>query len=180
MNRNTNTLIAAYLVAIVLANLTVALAPPTWISTVVIANAVLLIGLDLSAGDALHQAWKGRGLVPRFAALIVAGSVLSYLLNGAAGPVAVASCVAFALSAVSDRLVYASLGRFSWYIRVNGSNVVSAAVDSAVFLSGLALAGLLPWASVPILVAAQWGAKVVGGALWATVLRRRPARDWVL
>jgi hypothetical protein len=169
-----------YLSAVVLANLTVALAPPLWRPYVALGNAVLLIALDLTAGDRLHEAWAGRGLVWRFAALIVAGSLLSFALNGAAGPVALASCAAFGLSAVFDRLMYASLERFGWYARVNGSNAVSALIDSAVFLCGIALAGLLPWPAVAPLVAAQWGAKVAGGALWAAVLRRRPAHDWVL
>lgn len=167
-------LIGLYLFAVVTANLTVTTFGPI----MVIPNAFLFIGCDLVVGDRLHDAWRGR-LVPRFAVLILAGSALSYLLSGAAGPVALASCVAFGLSATSDRLMYAALGRYSWYVRVNGSNVVSALVDSAAFLSGLALAGLLPWPSVPLLVAAQWLAKVAGGAVWATVLRRRrPA--WVL
>jgi uncharacterized PurR-regulated membrane protein YhhQ (DUF165 family) len=165
-------LIAAYLGAIVLANLTVTLAPPAWRGSVVVFNSFTLIALDLTAGDRLHQAWQGRGLLWRFAALIAAGSLLSYLLNGAAGPVALASCAAFGLSALIDRAMYATLDRHGWYIKVNGSNLVSAAVDSGVFLGGLALAGLLPWPAVPVLMLGQWVAKVAGGALWSTVLQR--------
>lgn len=176
MSTRTTPYIAAYLLAIVLANLTVTLAPAEWRSSVVIINALVLIGLDLTAGDRLHEAWRGRGLLWRFAALIAAGSVFSWLLNGAAGPVALASCAAFALSAASDRLAYAALGRYGWYVRVNGSNSISALVDSAVFLSGLALGGLLPWRAVPILMLGQWLAKVIGGALWAAVLRRSEAQ----
>jgi queuosine precursor transporter len=165
-------LIGAYLGAVVLANLTVALSPPAWRGSVVIVNAFLLIALDLTAGDRLHEVWKERGLLWRFAMLILAGSALSYALNSAAGPVALASCAAFGLSAVSDRLMYGVLGRFGWHVKVNGSNVVSAAVDSVVFLGGLALAGLLPWHAVPVLMLGQWLAKVAGGALWSAVLRR--------
>jgi len=173
MNRNTTPLIAAYLLAIILANLTVALAPPLWRPTVVLINSLTLIGLDLTVGDRLHEAWRGRGLIWRMALLILAGSALSFTLNGAAGPVALCSLVAFALSATSDRLVYTMLDRYGWYARVNGSNAVGALIDSAVFLCGLAVAGLLAWRSVPILVAAQWGMKVAGGGVWALVLRRR-------
>jgi queuosine precursor transporter len=165
-------LIAAYLGAIVLANLTVALSPSAWRGSVVIVNAFLLIALDLTAGDALHEAWKGRGLLWRFALLILTGSSFSYALNSAAGPVALASCAAFGLSAVSDRLMYGALGRFGWYVKVNGSNLVSALVDSAVFLSLLAFSGLLPWSAVAPLILGQWIAKVCGGLLWSAVLRR--------
>lgn len=166
--------IATYLLAIVLANLTVALAPPAWRGSVVLINSFTLIALDLTAGDRLHEAWKGRGLLWRFAALIVAGSLLSYLLNGAAGPVAIVSCAAFGLSALADRAVYGLLDRLwaGWYVRVNGSNLIGALVDSGVFLGGLALAGLLPWPAVPWLMAGQWIAKVAGGALWSAMFRR--------
>ena len=165
-------LICAYLGAIIAANLTVALAPSDWRPAVVIVNALVLIGLDLTAGDSLHEAWRGR-LGVRVTALIGAGSLLSYLLSVAAGPVALASGAAFLLSATADRLMYAALDRYGWYARVNGSNFISGLVDSTVFLSGLALAGLLPWSLVPALVSAQWAAKVVGGALWSVVLRKR-------
>lgn len=172
MSRSTLPLIAAYLGAIVLANLTVALAPAAWRGSVVLVNAFVLIALDLTAGDRLHEAWRGRGLLWRFALLIAVGSLLSYLLNGAAGPVALASCVAFGLSALADRAMYGLLGRYPWHIKVNGSNLVGAVVDSGAFLGGLALAGLLPWSAMPWLMAGQWIAKVAGGALWASVLRR--------
>lgn len=172
-------LVALYLAAIVAANLSVALVPAAWRGSLVIVNSLLLIGLDLTAGDRLHDAWRGRGLLWKMALLILTGSVLSYALNGAAGPVALASLAAFTLSASTDRLTYAALHRAPWYTRVMASNTASALVDSVVFLSGLALAGLLPWASVGVLAAAQWLAKVIGGALWAYVLRRRAPESTV-
>lgn len=165
--------VAVYLAAIIVANLTVAMAPAAWRGSVVIANAFLLIGLDLSARDSLHDAWRGRGLVWRMGGLIAVGSILSYVLNRSAGPIALASCAAFAAAAVMDGLVYAALHGRGWYVRVNGSNLVSAAVDSTVFLSLLAYSGILPWSAVVPLILGQWVAKCLGGALWAAVLRRR-------
>jgi hypothetical protein len=52
-------------------------------------------------------------------------------------------------------------------VKVNGSNVVSAAIDSLVFPT-LAFGALLPW-----IVAGQFAAKVAGGAVWAAVFRSR-------
>ena len=95
-------LVAAYLVAIVLANLSVA----AWGPSVAIVNAFLFIALDLTSRDALHSAWRGRSLAWRMAALIATGSLLSYALNRSAGPIALASFVAFAVSAALDTLVY--------------------------------------------------------------------------
>ena len=65
------------------------------------------------------------------AALIAAGSALSWLLSRSAGPIALASFVAFAVSATLDAIVYAILGSKSYALRVNGSNVVSAAESSS-------------------------------------------------
>jgi queuosine precursor transporter len=165
----TASLIALYLGAIVIANLTVAWFGPA----VVIVNALILVSLDLTARDRLHQAWKGRNLVRNMALLILSGSALSAALDYQAVPVAVASCLAFGMAATVDTLVYSLLGGRPWLIRANGSNLMSAFVDSAVFLSVLASYGLLPWALVPLLVVGQWGAKILGGAVWSIILVRR-------
>lgn len=170
-------LIGLYLTAATAADLIVAVVPANWRPAVVIVNSFVFIALDLTAGDRLHELWHGRGLVWRMGAVIAAGAGLAYVLNGAAGPVALASCTAFAASATTDRLVYAGLWRLGWrwHARVNGSNAISAAVDSAIFLCGIATAGLLPWSLVPWLVISQWLAKVLGGAVWSVLLRRRAA-----
>lgn len=160
-------LIALYLAAIVAANLSVALLGPG----MVIINAFVLIALDLTTRDRLHDAWRGPHLWRNMALLIGAGSALSVALNLAALPVAVASCAAFALAGAADALVYSRLEHRSWCARANGSNVVSALVDSLVFLGVLAALGGLPWDAVPLLAAGQWAAKAIGGALWATALR---------
>lgn len=151
-----------YLSAIILANLSVAAFGPG----VSIVNAFLFIGLDLTSRDQLHEAWRGRGLVPKMAALIAAGSVLSWLLNRAAGQVALASFVAFAAAASVDTIVYQLLGRYPRWLRINGSNVPSAAVDSLIFPT-LAFGSFL-W---PI-VLGQFLAKTVGGFLWSLLFRR--------
>lgn len=157
-------LITLYLAAIVAANLSVATFGPA----VSIANAFLFIGLDLVAGDRLHEVWAGRGLAWKTALLIASGSALSWLLNRSAGQVALASCAAFAASAASDRLAYHSLRGRAYLVKVNGSNLVSAAVDSLVF-PALAFGLPLLW---PIVVG-QLVAKLAGGAAWSLLLRPR-------
>jgi len=162
-------LIVLYLAAIVAANLTVATFGPV----VSIANAFLFIGLDLTTRDRLHEAWAGRGLIWKMGLLIATGSALSWLLNRNAGPIAVASFAAFAASASADALVYALLHERSALVKVNGSNVVSAAVDSIAF-PVLAFGGF-PW----LIIVGQFAAKVLGGFVWSLVLpllvRRRTA-----
>jgi hypothetical protein len=152
-----------YLSAIVAANLIITRLGHS--ATVV--TAFLFIGLDITARDRLHESWHGRGLWPRMAALIASGSLLSWLVNRNAGPIALASFVAFAASGMADTLAYHALRRRAWFVKVNGSNVVSAAVDSLVFPT-LAFGMLLPW-----IVLGQFIAKVAGGAVWAALLGSR-------
>lgn len=152
-------LVLVYLAAIVAANLSVASFGPN----AVIVNAFLFIGLDLTTRDALDDRWHGR--IAPMLLLIATGGALSYLLNRDAGVIAVASTVAFAAAALADFAVYRVLGSHPRWQRVNGSNIVGAAVDSLVFPT-LAFGSILP-----LLVLGQFAAKVLGGAFWFVVLR---------
>jgi hypothetical protein len=155
-------LITLYLIAIVAANLLVAQFGPA----VTIFNAFAFIGLDLSTRDSLHERWQGRNLWLKMALLIGAGSVLSALLNWQAAPIALASFVAFAAAGITDTLVYQLLGDKSRLVKMNGSNVVSVAVDSVLFpLLAFGLPLLLP------IMAGQFVAKVVGGFVWSLILK---------
>lgn len=149
--------IAAYAAAMVFANLSVAAFGP-WVSPI---NAFVLIGLDLALRDWLHvrlRAWQ-------MGTLIAGTGALTYLLNPAAGMIAIASSAAFTAAAVVDWATFARL-RGSWMFRANGSNVAGAAVDSIVFPT-LAFGALMPQ-----IVLAQFAAKVAGGAVWAWIIGR--------
>lgn len=154
--------VAVYVAAIVAANLSVATFGPA-VSPV---NAFLLIGLDLSLRDKLHDRWVGARLWPRMFALIVASGAVSWLLNPAAGAIALASTAAFVVSGLIDAGAYHLLRNRPYLVRSNGSNAAGALADSLVFPT-LAFGGFLP-----AIVAAQFAAKVAGGALWSLVLRR--------
>lgn len=160
-------LIALYLLAIVLANLSVA----TFGTQVVILNAFVLIAFDLTLRDRLHEQWQHKHLKRNMALLIVTGSVLSALLNANATQIAIASCVAFGAAAIVDTFVYASLDGQSRMVRMNVSNVFSAAVDSFLF-PAIAFGMPILWG----IVAGQWIAKVLGGLLWSWLLSRNDAR----
>lgn len=160
-------LVGMYLAAIVCANLSVATFGPG----VTVVNAFLFIALDLTARDRLHAAWQHTGLLWKMACLIAAGSLLSYLLSAGAGRVALASFVAFAVSAALDTLCYQLLRDKAYLVKVNGSNLASALADSLIFPT-LAFGALLPW-----IVLGQFAAKVIGGAIWAWVLRPQPQQE---
>lgn len=157
--------VAAYLAAIVAANLTTAHFGPgasIWV-------AFLFIGFDLVARDHLHDQWRAQGrwaFVAKMAALIATGGLLSYALNVNAGPIALASCLAFAAAATVDAAVYQLLRHKPHLFRVNGSNIPAALADSLVFPT-IAFGGFM-W---PI-VLGQFAAKALGGFLWSLLLRK--------
>ena len=154
--------VVIYAAAMTLANLSIATWGP-WVSPI---NAFFLIGLDLALRDWLHMRLK----VWQMGALIAASGLLTYLLNPAAGHIAVASAVAFTAAAVVDWSVFIRLPG-SWLRRANGSNVAGAAVDSLIFPT-LAFGVLMPQ-----IVALQFVAKVLGGAVWAFLLSRFSERE---
>jgi len=157
MTIGTTGLVAMYLGAVVLANVTFGV----WGMAVEPWNSMLLIGLDLTARDRLHEAWGRRGLVWKMGALILAGSAISALFGlvfEGVVRVAVASAVAFASTATVDALVFGLLPR-RW-LRINGSNAVGAVVDSFVFPT--VAFGVVDWDLVVYFAAV----KFVGGAIW--------------
>jgi len=149
-----------YIAALVAANLLVAWLGP-WFSLI---NAFVLIGLDLSLRDKLHDLWDGENLPIKMGGLIATASIVSYAINPATGMIAFASLAAFCLSMVADAVAYQYLKGKDWMIRVNGSNMAGALVDSVVFPT-IAFGGLMLE-----IVALQFIAKVGGGYIWSKVL----------
>jgi len=156
-------LIVLYLAAIVTANLLVVAFGPS----ISILNAFLFIGLDITTRDALHEGWKNEGLWRKMALLIASGSILSAALNWGAARVALASFLAFAAAGAADTIVYHILRDRARFLKINGSNLVSAAVDSILFSAVAFGFPLLVW-----VILGQFLAKVTGGFLWSLILRR--------
>lgn len=158
-----------YLLAIVLANLSATIFGPY----ATIANAFAFIGLDLTCRDKLHEAWHDEHLYRNMFRLIVTGSLLSFFVASALGQgelsarIALASMISFALAALTDTIVYGILWKKPRMIKINGSNIASAAVDSVVFPT-VAFGSFLP-----IVTLGQFVAKVLGGFIWSLILNRK-------
>ena len=150
--------IAIYALAMTVANLSISHFGP-WVSPI---NAFLFIGLDLALRDLLHQKLKAW----QMGCLIAGTGLLTYILNPAAGMIAIASAVSFTAASVVDWAVFAKLTG-TWLKRANGSNIAGAAVDSIVFPT-LAFGVLMPG-----IIAMQFAAKVLGGAVWSALLMYR-------
>lgn len=145
-----------WLAAIVAANLSIGHFGPN----VSILNAFILIGLTLTTRDILHRRWEGNHLKLKMGTLIAVGGVLSWITQPAVGGIAIASVTAFAVSEIVDSFVYSRTHS------INKSNAISAAVDSFIF-------PVMAFGGFPIIIILmQYIAKVGGGALWATILKR--------
>lgn len=155
-------LVLLYLGAVVAANLSVTYFGP--ISTPI--NAFFLIALDLTTRDGLHERWHGRHLWLKMFGLIAVGGFLSWLMNRDAAQIAIASCVSFVAAGLTDAVVYQILFERSRVVKLNGSNIVSSAVDSFLFPT-LAFGGFIWWATV-----GQFAAKVAGGYIWSLILKK--------
>ena len=153
-------LVVIYLAAIVLANLLL-----LWFGPVAsIYNAFILIGLDLSLRDKLHDHWDGENLWVKMLALICGGSAITVALNWDALPLAIASSVAFLASGIGDAVVYSRLRKFRFLVRANGSNVAGSALDSVIFPT------MAFGVFMPEIILGQFLAKIGGGAIWSFVI----------
>jgi hypothetical protein len=141
----------------VVANLLVWWVGP-WFSPV---NAFVLIGLDLTMRDVLHERLASWQL----ALVVLNGGFITWASNPAAKQIAIASATAFICAAIADWIVYAALRKHVWAIRTNASNIVGSAVDSVIFPT-LAFGVFLP-----AIIALQFAAKVVGGSVWSILLQ---------
>lgn len=149
-------LIAVYVAAMVVANLLVWWLGP-WFSPV---NALLLIGLDLTLRDVMQEKLSKWMM----ACVIIVGGAITWVVNPAAQHIAIASAVAFLVSAMCDWMTYTALRSRPWLIRSNASNVVGAAVDSLIFPT------LAFGAFMPVIILGQFVAKTLGGFVWSILL----------
>jgi queuosine precursor transporter len=166
MRLSTAICVVVYVAAIVTANLLVAEFGPA----ISVFNAFVLIGLDLSLRDYLHDVWASKRAL-KLGLLIGSAGVISFVLNPASGRIAVASTVAFVCAACVDWCAYHLMRRYGWSERANASNIAGAGVDSFLF-PAIAFGMPILW---PI-VLGQFTAKVAGGAIWALVISF--ARRW--
>jgi len=102
----------------------------------VVPAGVFAIALVFTLRDGIHERW-GKGGAYR---LIAAASLMSWGLavltgNAVLGRVTLASVLAFAINEALDTEIYHMLRRKSKPIAILGSNAVSAAVDSVLFIA---------------------------------------------
>lgn len=156
-----NRLALLYVLTAALANLLAFWLGPAYTKYI----AFFIIPIDMVLRDRLHEQWKSN-LWPRMLVLILAGSVVSFLINYQAYNIALASFLAFLIGSLSDAVVF-SLVKGDWRKRSILSNIPNAILDSVVFLY-VAFGVTDPW-----LIGAQIVAKIAGGVLWTYLLDTR-------
>lgn len=158
---NTSLLIALYLAAIVAANLAAAHFGP-WATPII---GFFAIGFDLTARCVLQEKWACRWK-RNMLRLIVAGSLLTLMVNWHAWRIAIASTIAFTVSEIVDAVFYTMLRRQGYVLmaRINLANFISAFLDSVLFM-WIAFGVIKPGTIV-----AEHMAKFIGGVLWSIVL----------
>jgi uncharacterized PurR-regulated membrane protein YhhQ (DUF165 family) len=82
------------------------------------------------------------------------------------GRIAAASCIAFAVSSSVDWGIYSLIRKKPWMVRANVSNFFAAGADSLLFPT------IAFGAFMPLIILAQWTAKVLGGLLWSWVFAK--------
>jgi len=155
-------IVIVYIAAMVTANMLVWWLGPWWSPF----NSFLLIGLDLTLRDVMHERFTRWHL----AAVICAGGLITWVLNPGAAHIAIASASAFIAAAFADWAAYQALRNRPWLVRSNASNAVGAAVDSVLFPT------LAFGVFMPAIIALQFGAKMCGGLIWSILVRPLVAR----
>jgi len=159
--------ILIFLIAIVLANLSILYIGPQ----MAIWNSFILIGLDISLRDKLHERWHGKKLKRNIFFLVLTGAIITFLFNTQALWICIGSVLAFSLALFGDSYVYEKLFHKSKLEKMNISNMASALIDSGVFV--LIALHFLPLKEQIEIISMMAGAKVLGGSVWAWVLTRK-------
>lgn len=151
--------VASYLAAACAANLAVSLFGYLALPF----TAAALIPFDMTARDVLHDRWHENHLEFRMAALVVSGSLLSWLFCNGSAAVCLASAVSFCVAGAVDTTAYALMSNSPKWQRMNASNLASSITDSICF-------PLVAFGAVsPALAATQVVLKVAGGVVWVTL-----------
>jgi hypothetical protein len=122
-------IILLYLVALIVANLTISVFGENGFYVV----GFLLIPIDMLLRDILHERWKDNISI-RMGGLIALGGVLTWLLNTDTLIIGIASVSAFTASMVVNTWIYQRMFGSSRVTKMNVSNFFASIVDSSVFI----------------------------------------------
>ena len=123
-------------------------------------TAFFLIPFDFTIRCMFHESWTGRELFFKLGLLIVAAALLTYFINSGAKNIAIGSCLGFLAAQIFAGAFYQAFIKKSFFVKVNGSDLIGIIADSAVFQT-------VAFHHVDLSVFfSQVALKVLGGAIW--------------
>ena len=152
--------VAAYLIALVAANLLVKHFGPygLWFSS------AFLIPFDFICRCIFHETWKGAKLIFNLILLTIFSGIITFVLNEDALNIAAASFAGIVAVQIFAGLFYQALKKKSFLIKVNLSDFIAIVVDSIVFQ--LVAFSVINWQ----VTTGQILIKVLGGLLWFYII----------
>jgi len=155
--------ISIYLIAFVLANLIVLY----FGSIGLIFTALFLIPFDFVMRCIFHETWKGIELILKLGLIVIAASLITFVINRNAINIAIASSVGFILAQIFAGIFYQFFIKKSFFVKVNGSDAIGILIDSLAFQ--LIAFGIINY---NILVG-QFLLKLIGGFFWYWVIFKK-------
>ena len=155
--------ISIYLIAFVLANLIVLY----FGSIGLIFTALFLIPFDFVMRCIFHETWKGIELILKLGLIVIAASLITFVINRNAINIAIASSVGFILAQIFAGIFYQFFIKKSFFVKVNGSDAIGILIDSLSFQ--LIAFGIINY---NILVG-QFLLKLIGGFFWYWVIFKK-------
>lgn len=155
--------ISIYLLAFVLANYLV-----IWFGQYgLIFTALFLIPFDFVMRCVFHETYKGLKLFLYLSSLVVSASVITYLINQDNFSIALASCLGFAAAQLFASIFYQITIKKSYFIKVNGSDLVGIVIDSIIFQ-------LIAFGSINTIISvSQILMKFIGGLFWYWIIFKK-------
>lgn len=129
-----------------------------------IITAALLVPFDFVMRSYFHESWKGLELVWKLGAIVLAAGALSYAINYKTQNIAIASVSAFVAAQLIAGIFYQIFIKNSYFVKVNGSDLLAILVDSTVFQ--LVAFGVIDYT----VTVSQSLLKILGGLFWYYVL----------
>ena len=121
--------ISLYLIAFILSNFIV-----LWFGSYgLIITALFLIPFDFVIRCLFHEQWKGKKLIINLGLLVSTASLLTYLINNKSMNIALGSMFGFITAQLMAGIFYQLNIKKSYFIKVNGSDVIGIIFDSLVF-----------------------------------------------
>jgi queuosine precursor transporter len=152
-----------YLISFVGANLLVNHFGPygLWFSS------FFLIPFDFVSRCYFQEIYKGKELIGIMSGLVCAAAFITFMINYDAKMIALASVIGFSSATIVSTVFYQLVKKKSWFIKVNGSDLVAICCDSVLFQ--LIAFGIIS----PLVMGGQVIVKFAGGLVWYYILFKR-------